>query len=52
LFGNDTEHFTAFPSFGIRFSGEKIAGDFATYAVIHKDNFFYPIPWIGISYKF
>lgn len=52
IFGNDTENHIIFPSIGIRFSGEKIAADFGTYAIIEKDNFFYPIPWIGLSYKF
>jgi len=52
LFGNDTENFIMFPSIGIRFSGEKLAADFGTYAVIEKNNFFYPIPWIGLSFKF
>jgi hypothetical protein len=52
LFGNETEDFLIFPSIGIRFSGEHIAADFGTYAVIQKDSFFYPIPWIGLSYKF
>ena len=52
LFGNETESFIMFPSLGIRFSGEKLAADFGTYAVIKSDSFFYPIPWIGLSYKF
>jgi len=52
LFGNEQENFMMFPSLGIRFSGEKLAADFGTYAVIEKNNFFYPIPWIGLSYKF
>jgi hypothetical protein len=52
LFGNDEKDFLFLPSLGIRFSGEKLAADFGTYAVIEKDNFFYPIPWIGLSYKF
>ena len=52
LFGNESEEFIFFPSLGIRFSGEKLAADFGTYAVISKDDFFYPIPWIGLSYKF
>lgn len=52
IFGNDTENHIIFPSIGIRFSGEKIAADFGTYAIIEKDNFFYPIPWIGLTYKF
>jgi hypothetical protein len=52
LFGNETEDFIFFPSLGIRFSGEKLAADFGTYAVISKDDFFYPIPWIGLTYKF
>lgn len=52
LFGNETEEFYAFPSIGVRFSGEKLAADFGTYAVVSKDHFFYPIPWIGLSYKF
>lgn len=52
IFGNETEDFVCFPSVGIRFSGEKIAADFGTYAVITKSDFFYPIPWIGFTYKF
>lgn len=52
LFGNDTKDFTMFPSIGIRFAGEHLAADFGTYAVIAGDDFFYPIPWIGLSYKF
>jgi hypothetical protein len=52
LFGNETEDFICFPSIGIRFSGESLAADFGTYAVVKKDSFFYPIPWIGLSYKF
>ena len=52
LFGNEAEDFIFFPSLGIRFSGEKLAADFGTYAVISKDDFFYPIPWIGLTYKF
>jgi hypothetical protein len=52
LFGNESEKFIFFPSLGIRFSGEKLAADFGTYAVISGDDFFYPIPWIGLSYKF
>lgn len=52
LFGNDMEDYYVFPSLGIRFSGEKLAADFGTYAVITRDGFFYPIPWIGLSYKF
>jgi hypothetical protein len=39
LFGNETENFIFFPSLGIRFSGEKIAADFGTYAVIEKNDF-------------
>lgn len=52
ILGNDTKGYLIFPSIGIRFSGEKIAADFGTYAVIEKEHFFYPIPWIGITYKF
>jgi hypothetical protein len=52
IFGNDTEHHLIFPSIGIRFSGEKLAADFGTYAIIEENHFFYPIPWIGLSYKF
>jgi hypothetical protein len=52
LFGTETEDFLGFPSIGIRFSGEHIAADFGTYAIISGDEFFYPIPWIGLSYKF
>lgn len=52
VFGNETEDFLCFPSIGIRFSGEKLAADFGTYAVITKESFFYPIPWIGLTYKF
>jgi hypothetical protein len=52
LFGTDTEDFLGFPSIGIRFGGEHLAADFGTYAIISGDEFFYPIPWIGLSYKF
>jgi len=52
LFGNETEDFFCFPSIGIRFSGENLAADFGTYAVVSKKGFFYPIPWIGLSYRF
>lgn len=52
IFGTEKENFIIFPSIGIRFSGEKLAADFGTYAVIEKEGFFYPIPWIGLSYKF
>jgi hypothetical protein len=52
IFGNDTENYIVFPSLGIRFSGDKLAADFGTYAIIEKDHFFYPVPWIGLSYKF
>jgi hypothetical protein len=51
-FGNEKESFYVFPSLGIRFTGEKLAADFGTYAVISENHFFYPIPWIGLSYKF
>lgn len=52
LFGNDEENYIIFPSIGIRFSGEKLAADFGTYAMMERNHFFYPIPWIGITYKF
>lgn len=52
LFGTEKEDFIIFPSLGIRFSGERLAADFGTYAFISGENFFYPIPWIGLSYRF
>jgi hypothetical protein len=52
LFGTERDDFLAFPSIGIRFSGERLAADFGTYAIMSGDFFFYPIPWIGLSYRF
>ncbi len=52
LFGTETEDFIIFPSLGVRFSGERLAADFGTYAFISGEHFFYPIPWIGLTYKF
>lgn len=52
ILGTDRENALIFLSIGIRFSGENIAADFGTYAIIESHHFFYPIPWIGLSYKF
>lgn len=52
VFGNQNSEYVFLPSIGLRFSGEKLAADFGTYAYISKEDFFYPIPWIGLSYRF